>query len=210
MTQDDTSTLLRHARDGDDAARQELLGRYRGRLERMVSVRMDRRLAARFDPSDVVQEALLAAHQKLPEYLEERPIAFYPWLRQLAWEHLVKLQLQHFHAKKRSVKREERGLLHLPDHSAMALASRLVAGEASPSAHLAGKEMLARVHDALAELSPQDREILVLRQLEHLSIREIAEVLKITEGAVKVRRLRALARLQDLLDASNNDRENDS
>ncbi len=80
MNQDDTSTLLRHARDGDDAARQELLGRYRGRLERMVSVRMDRRLAARFDPSDVVQEALLAAHQKLSEYLEERPIPFYPWL----------------------------------------------------------------------------------------------------------------------------------
>lgn len=193
----DTSTLLRRAGAGDDRAGQELLGRYRGRLKQMVTVRMDHRLAARFDPSDVVQEALLAAHQKLTEYLRDRPIPFYPWLRQLAWERLVKLHLEHVHAKKRSVRREE---LFLPDHSAMTLANRLVAEETSPSAQVVREETLARVREALEQLSERDREILVLRHLEHLSVSEIAAVVGITPGAVKVRRLRALQRLKSVLD----------
>ena len=50
--------LLRPPGLGDDAARTELLARHRDRLRRMVAVRIDRRLAARVDPSDVVQEAL--------------------------------------------------------------------------------------------------------------------------------------------------------
>lgn len=203
----DTSTLLKRAGDGDDRAGQELLGRFRGRLRQMVTVRMDHRLAARLDPSDVVQEALLAAHQKLPEYLRERPIPFYPWLRQLAWERLVKLHLEHVRAAKRSVKREEREEVCLPDHSAMTLANRLVAEETSPSAHAIREESLARIRKALERLSPRDREILVLRHLEHLSVREIAAVVGMTPGAVKVRRLRALRRLRAVLDVSGNNAE---
>jgi RNA polymerase sigma-70 factor (ECF subfamily) len=60
MTSDDTETdeLLARAQAGDAAARQHLLERYRPRLCRMVAVRLDRRLAARLDPADVVQEAI--------------------------------------------------------------------------------------------------------------------------------------------------------
>ena len=48
----------------------------------MVAVaRMDRRLTARLDPSDVVQEALADGVRDLPDYLTTRPMAFYPWLR---------------------------------------------------------------------------------------------------------------------------------
>ncbi len=54
----ETEQLLRRARDSDAAAREALLVRYRRRLRQMIAVRMDRRLAARIDPSDVVQEAL--------------------------------------------------------------------------------------------------------------------------------------------------------
>jgi RNA polymerase sigma-70 factor (ECF subfamily) len=42
----------------------------------MVAVRFDRRLAARIDPSDVVQESRLDAVQRLPDYLRERPLPF--------------------------------------------------------------------------------------------------------------------------------------
>ena len=52
---------------------------------------------------------------------------------------------------------------------------------------------------ALARLRPRDREVLVLRHLEQLSIRDIAAVLGISEGAVKTRHLRALQRLRRLL-----------
>ena len=60
--------------------------------------------------------------------------------------------------------------------------------------------MRARVQEALARLSDRDREVLVLRYLEHLSTREIAAVLGLAESGVKTRQLRALQRLRDLLD----------
>ncbi|HTK78727.1 MAG TPA: RNA polymerase subunit sigma, partial [Gemmataceae bacterium] len=87
----DSEELLRRAGGGDEPARQQLLARYRDRLRRMVAVHLDPRLAARLDPSDVVQDALLDAAGKLSHYLRTRPVPFYPWLRRLAWEHLVKL-----------------------------------------------------------------------------------------------------------------------
>ena len=61
----DTEELIARARRGDGGARQQLLMRHRDRLCRMVVVRLDHRLAARFDPSDVVQEALMDADQRL-------------------------------------------------------------------------------------------------------------------------------------------------
>jgi len=63
--QSDTDELLRRAGEGDATARQQLLLRHQLRLRQMIAVRMDRRLAARVDPSDLVQEALLDAHEKL-------------------------------------------------------------------------------------------------------------------------------------------------
>src|SRR6266851_601809 len=96
MTPQDPGTddLIESARRGDDLARQQLLARHRDRLRRMVALRLDRRLAARVDPSDVVQEALAAATGKLSDYMRDRPLPFYPWLRRLTWEPLVKLHLR--------------------------------------------------------------------------------------------------------------------
>jgi hypothetical protein len=82
----DTQESLDRAGTGDRTARQELLARHRGRLRQMVALRIDRRMAAaRVDPSDVVQEALADAAQSLSDYLRDRPLPFYPWLRQFAW-----------------------------------------------------------------------------------------------------------------------------
>ena len=102
----DTDELLRSAGLGDEAARTELLARHRDRLRRMVAVRIDRRLAARVDPSDVVQEALADAALGLSGYLRDRPLPFYPWLRQVAWLRLVQLYRHHVVAQRRSVDRE--------------------------------------------------------------------------------------------------------
>ena len=88
---DESEDLIRRAWEGDEAATEELFARYRDRLRQMVTVRMDPRLAARLDASDVVQETLVEASRRLPEYLQDQPLPFYPWLRQIAWERLVDL-----------------------------------------------------------------------------------------------------------------------
>jgi RNA polymerase sigma-70 factor (ECF subfamily) len=191
--------LLRRAGQGDPGARQQLLVQYRQRLRQMVAVRLDRRLAARIDPSDVVQEALAEAVQQLPAYLREPPLPFYPWLRQLAWKRLAALYRRHIQAGKRSVCREEPGGPPLPDDSALDLAGRLLARASSPSARLRREELRERVRAALAQLPEGDREVLVLRHLEQLATPEIAAVLGVTEGAVYTRHLRALERLRALL-----------
>ncbi len=87
--------LIRLAAVGDAAATQQLLARYRGRLRQMVVVRLDPRLAARLDPSDVVQEALVEITKRLPKYLRDRPLPIYPWLRQITWEQLRHLHVRH-------------------------------------------------------------------------------------------------------------------
>jgi RNA polymerase sigma-70 factor (ECF subfamily) len=196
----DTNELLRQATQGDDDARQRLLDRHRVRLRQMVAMRVDRRLSARVDPSDVVQEALADASQHLDDYLRHRPLAFYPWLRQFAWERLIALHRQHVLARKRSVTREERGDVLLSDQSAGTLAERLLAPGTSPSHRVLREELLDRVRDALARLTPRDREVLVMRHLEQLSTGTVAALLGISEGAVMTRQTRALMRLRALMD----------
>jgi hypothetical protein len=57
----DTEELVEQAGNGDATALQQLLVRHRGRLRKMVAVRLDRRIVARVDPSDVVLDGLAAA-----------------------------------------------------------------------------------------------------------------------------------------------------
>jgi RNA polymerase sigma-70 factor, ECF subfamily len=195
----DTEELLRQAEDGDRRAREGLLARHRDRLRKMIAWRLDRRLAARVDPSDVVQEVLLEASDKMDRYLRERPLPFFPWLRALAGERLATLHRRHIRARGRSVLREEAGLLNLPDESAAELAARLVTSSTSPTQRALRQEQRERAQKALGQLSERDREILVLRNLEQLTVASTAEVLGISEGAVKVRHLRALERLREFL-----------
>src|SRR5437870_3588834 len=103
----DTEELLRRAGEGDAVARGALLDRHRRRLRQMIACRMDPRLAARLDPSDVVQETLAEADRRLDGYLNERPLPFYPWLRKLAWDRLVEQHRRHLRARRRSVLREQ-------------------------------------------------------------------------------------------------------
>jgi RNA polymerase sigma-70 factor (ECF subfamily) len=193
--------LVERAARGDDAARHELLAQHRDRLKRMVAVHLDRRLAARVDPSDIVQEALLDAHRELSDYLSRRPLPLYPWLRQLAWERLLKCHRAHIRAQRRSIGREEPGDWVLPEESAVLLAHRLIAAGTSPSRRLIRDELRQRVRTALEAMSPRDREVLVMRHLEEMSAAEIAAALGITERAAKARHTRALERLRGRLDA---------
>ena len=195
----ETENLLARARGGEDVAVQELLARYRDRLRRMVSVRMDPRLSARIDASDVVQDAMTAAVQQLPAYLSRGDDAFYPWLRQIALERLIDAHRRHVGAQRRSIAREERGNMHLSNASTLLLAERLAASGTSPSGRAMRREREQQVRAALDRLEPEEREIVVLRHLEQLSHREIAVVLEVTPEAARSRYRRAMERLAGLL-----------
>jgi RNA polymerase sigma-70 factor (ECF subfamily) len=74
----DSDELLARTANGDRAARDQLIIRHRARLRKMVAYHLGRRMRARVDPSDVVQEVLAEASRKLPDYLRQRPLPFYP------------------------------------------------------------------------------------------------------------------------------------
>jgi RNA polymerase sigma-70 factor (ECF subfamily) len=192
--------LLRIAAQGNPSAIRRLLHDHRAQLRRMVAIHLDRRMASRIDPSDVVQESLAEAAQKLPEYFKRPSIPFYPWLRQIAWEKLIKLRARHISAKRRSVTREDPLDLELADESVAELASFFASAGTSPSHRLLRQEQNERVREGLSQLKPQDREILVLRYLEQLSVSDATAVLGITETAFMKRHLRAIERLRQILE----------
>ncbi len=201
----DTDELLAQAGQGDDSARGRLLDRHRRRLRGMVAVRMDPRLAARVDPSDLVQETLAEAHRRLEEYMHDRYLPFYPWLRQIAMDRLIDLHRRHVRAQKRAVGREQQGGLFLSDESMLQLSRRLAASSSTPSARMRREDQRLRLRAALEQLAERDREVLVLRHLEQMPPREIAAVLHISESAVYTRHLRALERLRRKLETVNED-----
>jgi len=198
---------IRLAAAGDREAMEELMAAHRLRLRQMVAVRLDGRMASRIDASDVVQESLMEATRRLPEYLEQPEVPFFVWLRQLAWQRLAQLYRFHFKAQRRSVEREV-AEIPVSDESMLLFADRLAASGMAPSRHLRRRETQEQVRVALARLAPVDQEVLVLRHFEQLSTKEIAAVLKISEPAVRHRQRRALERLtRELRSSSEGERD---
>jgi RNA polymerase sigma-70 factor (ECF subfamily) len=191
----DTDKLLDRVVQGDSSAAETLLARNRKRLHRMVSIHMDRRLAARFDPSDIVQDAIAEAHRRLPEYAEKRPMAFYPWLRRIATDRLLQMYRHHVRAQRRSVLREDP--FPLSEDSQMELAKQF--GDATSADRLVRSEVRERVRRAIGELRPAEREVIVLKHLEELSFEDAAAVLEISVSAVHSRYYRAIKKLHKLL-----------
>jgi RNA polymerase sigma-70 factor, ECF subfamily len=199
FTGPESESLTRRAADGDSRARAELLERYRKRLRQMIAIRLDKRVAARVDPSDIVQDAMKDAYERLPEYFAAPRLSFYPWLRRIAADRLADAYRTHVMAGRRSILKEHPWAPNLNDESVAELAQSIVASSVGPGQRALETEMQARVKLALLELRPHDREILVLRYLEQLGVAEIADVLEISETAVTSRHLRALQRLRRLL-----------
>src|SRR5216684_4427758 len=98
--------LLDAARNGDEGALAILVERHRDRLERMVQLRMDRRLQGRVDPADVVQEAYLAVRGKFPQYSADPRLPFFLWLRLEVGQKLVDVHRFHLGTKMRDARQE--------------------------------------------------------------------------------------------------------
>ncbi len=196
----DPEALLEKAGQGDSSAIEELLSSHRESLERMIAARIDKRLRARVDASDVVQEVFTAAAQALPEFCRDRPLPFIAWLRQIAAERLAKLHRRHIVAQRRSVSREAGLPPGFADESVQILARRLISSGLSPSQEAMKCELQSQVRDAMERLSAADRNLLVMRYVDRMAIAEVAGVLGISESAAKVRHLRTLRRLRSLLE----------
>jgi RNA polymerase sigma-70 factor (ECF subfamily) len=197
-----TRPLLDRLRQGDRDALGDLFAYYRPRLRQMLRLRIDARLAARLDPSDVLQEAYLDAARQVDNYVREPKVTAYIWLRGLARERLANLEQQHLGARRRAVSRD----LSLPGQSSLLLAKHLLApGTGSGEAFLK-HGVRQQVQRALARISAEDREVLLMRHFEGMTNGEVAQALSLTDSTATMRYGRALFRLKEVLVAELNAR----
>lgn len=189
--------LLSRAQAGSASATEQLLNVHREQIRRMFRVRLADRFRGRVDPSDLVQETLLEASQRIHEYLQTQPIPFYPWLRQIAQQRLTKVQ-EHHGAQKRDV-RKEQVTANLSDESIYELATQFSDHRPGPARVAIQRERQSQIRDLVASLPETDRELLVLRYLEQLTVESCLQVLGVTRSAYQKRHFRAVARLRELL-----------
>ncbi len=185
---------------GDPEAVAELLEEFRGRISRMLAVRMNPRLRGRLDASDVIQDTFMEVHSRLDEYRERNNMPFFLWVRFLAGQKLTQMHRRHLGAGQRDARRElPDALRSMPGATTATLAGCLMSSGITPSEvamRLEDEERLVEVLDGMREL---DREVLALRHFEGLSNLEVAALLEIEPSAASRRYVRALARMQEKL-----------
>ncbi len=192
-----------HESNGDPRDWGPFLSAHRGRLRRMVALRLDPRLNGRVDPSDIIQEAFLEALARLPEY-ERQPAPMPPflWLRFLTLQRLQLVHRKELGTQARDAARvvSIHGGPYLAASSA-ALAARLLGRDTRASDAAIRAERTLRLREALDGMDPIDQEVLVLRHFEQLGNGECARVLGLSESAANKRYVRALRRLKVILTA---------
>ena len=202
-TPEELAAVLGQAAGGDLVAWGSLLQRLRGRLRRMVLLRLDARLQGRVDPSDVLQEAFLDATRRVADYaVEADRMPFYLWLRFLVGQAILNHHRRHLGARARDAGREValyRG--PMPEATSAAIVAQLLGRQTSASHAAIRAERKVRLQSALNLMDPIDREVLVLRHYEQLSNGEVAAVLGLDKSAASKRYARALLRLKDVLAA---------
>jgi RNA polymerase sigma-70 factor (ECF subfamily) len=148
----------------------------------------------------VLQEAYLDVAQQLPYYLKKPEMSFFLWLRVVTGQRLIRVHRQHLGAALRDAGREVslyRGAL--PQASSVSLAEQLLGRASTPSQALIRAESQIQLQSALNGMEPLDREIIALRHFEELSNSEAARVLELEPSAASKRYVRALKRLQVIL-----------
>ena len=192
--------LERRLRGGEAQALAELFSRERERLWRIVQFRLAEPLRGRLDPDDVLQEAFLAANQRLQHYADSPATSPFIWVRMILNQTLVDLHRQHLGAQRRDAAREVSldATPYLQATSA-SVAIQLVGAFTSPSGAAARADLLSMVQSAIGQMDSIDREVLALRHFEELSNSEVAETLGIEQKAASIRYIRALRRLKDIL-----------
>ena len=176
----------------------QTLDQFRSYLYFLARADLGPKLQQDVDASDLVQQTLMDAHAKKDQFRGETDAQRAAWLRQILSHNLADA-LRHQYRAKRDVSRQQPLELAIGDSFCRA-GSWLEARQSSPSQHVAKKEELLRLADALTELPNAQRDAVILRHLQGLSLADVAHQLGRTQAAVAGLVYRGLNKLHDLLD----------
>jgi len=190
--------LLSLAQAGNRSALGQLLELYRAYLSLLARMQIGRRLQGKVNPSDVVQETFLKAHEHFGEFLGKSEGELIGWLRRILARSLANQVHRRYGTQRRNVALERQLAVNL-DKSSEILDQGLVARQSSPSHQAARREQAVQLADALDRLPATYREVLILRHLEGLTFPEVARRLHRSLGSVEKLWVRGLTRLRELL-----------
>lgn len=192
--------LVEQARQGDQRALAIIFSKHEGRLRRMIQLRLNRKLWGRIDAADVLQESYLEIARQFPKFTADSGLPLFLWMRHIVGQQIIMAHRYHLGTQKRDAGKEiDLNAWGAASATSEAIAVRFLGKLTSPSQSIMKVEARRRVQDALDQMSPLDREILVLRHFEQLSNKETAQALEIQPSAASSRYVRALDHLQTLL-----------
>jgi RNA polymerase sigma-70 factor (ECF subfamily) len=194
----DLRYLIERARREEPGALDRLLETYRNYLRLLARTGLDASLQGKADPSDLVQDALLRASQNFGQFRGAGDAELAGWLRQIL-AHCLANFVRHFRTGGRRIGREQ-SLDQLLNRSSEAMEQILATNGNSPSSSAERRDLGVVLSDALAQLSEDQREVIVLFHLEGLPWEEVARRMERTIGAVRKLWARALKQLRPLID----------
>lgn len=184
------SELVLAAQEGDQGAFGKLVEQNQGKIYSLCY----RMTGNPDDAADLTQEAFLNAWRGLSKFGGQA--AFSTWLYRLASNACIDFL--------RREKRRSALSMTLEDGDDEERQADLPDQRWSPERELERKEARQALQEGLAALSPEHREVLLLRETEGLSYQEISQALDLEEGTVKSRIARARTALRDFLVKSGN------
>ena len=188
--QEALARLVRQCLAGDQQAWQQLVVSQHRRIYAICY----RFTGSAADAEDLTQELFLKLYRNLGSF-DHHKGSFPTWIATLARNLLV----DHFRRTRQDRATDSLDASLATGEDAPSLADRLADPRPSQESHAAGLELKASIQQALAQLSPELREAVILRDLEDMDYKEIAQVLRIPEGTVKSRISRGRGELARLL-----------
>jgi RNA polymerase sigma-70 factor (ECF subfamily) len=173
------------------------LERFRGYLRLLAGLKIGPRIRAKLDPSDLVQQALLRAHQARDQFRGQSAPEMSAWLRQILARTLADA-VRDLGREKRDIAREH-SLQAALDQSSARLEAWLVASGMAPGEQAERNEQLLRLAEVLAELPPPQRDAVLLRYYEGRPLDEIGQRLGRTRAGVASLLRRGIERLRKKL-----------
>ena len=173
------------------------LERFREYLCLLARLQLDPRLHGKVDPSGVVQQTLLEAHQAMGRFQGSGDANQAAWLRQILGNNL-KDEVRKFSTQARDAT-HERSLQAALDASSSRIEAWLAADQSSPSEHAMRHEQLVGLTEALARLPEDQRQAVELHHLKGLPLADVAEQLGRSKGAVAALLFRGLKKLRESL-----------